>query len=338
MMRVDVEVSRRIVVSRGMRGGPVVRPPCSRRWAARRRCRLALCESYHFRRRDVGVVMESACAGLRSRRYSLADPSLDPYRTMRSPFRRASQSALLMLLTAAATAAGQATPPAPIATSISNRTTGYERSDGFIPLYLDARQGRILFELPRDSTRAVLVITQATGLGSNPIGIDRGSDGTTQVVRFDRDGERVLVVFENWNYRSSATSNAAHQRTVLEAFPPSTVAAMPLLAAESGKLLVDATELVMRDWTRVAETLASSRQGTYTVARERSSIYRAYTKALPMNTEIDVALTFTTNGAPGPIVERTVTDGHALTLRQHLALLALPNDGYMPRASEPGVG
>ena len=110
-----------------------------------------------------------------------------------------------------------------------------------------------------------------TGLGSNPIGIDRGSDGASHVVRFDRDGDRVLVVFENWSYRSSAASNAAHRRTVQEAFPPSTVAALPIVAAEGGRLLVDAGDLVMRDWNGVTETLASSRQGTYTLARDRSS-------------------------------------------------------------------
>jgi len=229
-------------------------------------------------------------------------------------------------------------PPAPAGTSISARTTGYDKFEGFIPLFLDSRQGKILMELPHDSTRALFVVTQATGLGSNPIGIDRGSDGTAHVVRFDRDGERVLVVFENWAYRSSALDNAAHQRTVREAFPPSTVVSLPIVAVENGRLLVDAADLVTRDWNRVTETLASSRQGTYAVARDRSSIYRPYTKAFPQNTEIDVALTFTTTGPPGSIVDRIVPDGHALTLRQHLSLLALPNDEYEPRAWDPRVG
>src|SRR5689334_12046569 len=181
--------------------------------------------------------------------------------------------------------AAQAPGTPAVATSISARSTGFEKSDGFIPIYVDPRQGKLLLELPRDSTRALFVTTQATGLGSNPIGIDRGSDGDARVVRFDREGDRVLVVFENWNYRSSAADNAAHQRTVLEAFPPSTVAALPLLAAEAGRLLVDATDLVMRDWNGVAETLTQSRQGTYSVTRDRSSIYRPNTKVFPQNSE-----------------------------------------------------
>jgi hypothetical protein len=253
------------------------------------------------------------------------------------------RTAVTALLTAlAATASAQGTPTQggsqATAASITARTTGFQRMDGFIPIYLDSRQGKLLLEIPRDSTRALLVVTQATGLGSNPIGIDRGSDGSADVVRFDRDGERVLVVFENWNYRSSALDNAAHQRTVLEAFPPSTVAALPLLAMDNGRLLVDATDLVLRDWTGVTETLASSRQGAYTLSRDRSSIYRPYTKAFPENTEIDAALTFATNGQPGPIVGRVVPEGHSLTLRQHMTLAALPNEGYTPRAMDPRVG
>jgi uncharacterized protein DUF4953/uncharacterized protein DUF5117 len=251
---------------------------------------------------------------------------------------------IFVLLGAAAlaptTLAAQANAPGapPVAASIAAKTAGFEKRDGFVPIYLDARQGRILLEIPRDSLRALLLVTQATGLGSNPIGIDRGSDGEARVVRFDREGDRVLVVFENWGFRSSDLANAAHQRTVQEAFPPSTVAALPLMAEENGRLLVDATDFVLRDWTGVGETLSATRQGSYAVARDRSSIYRPYTRAFPENTEIDAALTFTTAGVPGHIVERIVPDGHALTLRQHLTLMRLPNGDYRPRAWDPRVG
>jgi hypothetical protein len=212
-----------------------------------------------------------------------------------------------------------------------------ERRNGFLPIYLDPRQGRILLELPRDSTRALLLITQATGLGSNPIGIDRGSSGETHVARFDHDGDRVLLVLENWAYRSSLGGDNA--RTVAEAFPPSTVASLPLLADENGKLLVDLTDVAMRDWNDVAGTLARSQQGTYTVARDRSSIYKPYTKAFPDNTEIDVGLTYATTGRPGGIVNSIVPDGRAFTLRQHLSFLKLPDAaGFHARVQDPRVG
>ncbi len=230
----------------------------------------------------------------------------------------------------------QATP-APVGTSIAARTAGFERWDGFLPIYLDPRSGRILLELPRDSTRALLMITQATGLGSNPIGIDRGSSGDTYVARFDRDGDRVHLVLENWSYRSSS-GDPNHARSVGEAFPPSTVSALPLVADEAGKLLVDATDAVMRDWNDVVGTLARSQQGAYTVARDRSSIYRPYTNAFPENTEIDVSMTYAATGRPGGTVESIVPDGRAFTVRQHLTFLKLPDGGFRPRPIDPRVG
>src|SRR5512146_1123949 len=216
--------------------------------------------------------------------------------------RHARTTAVFCLLTAAPPVVMAQATSTPVSTSIAARTAGMDRRDGFLPIYLDPHQGRILLELPHDSTRALLMITQATGLGSNPIGIDRGASGDTYVARFDRDGDRVLLVLENWAYRSSSGS-ADHVRSVTEAFPPSTVAALPLLADESGKLLVDATDVALRDWNDVVGTLARSQQGAYTLARDRSSIYRPYTNAFPDNTEIDAALTFAASNRAGPIVE-----------------------------------
>jgi hypothetical protein len=213
-----------------------------------------------------------------------------------------------------------------------------ERKEGFIPLYLDSKQGKVYLELPTDSMRALMFVTLATGLGSNPIGLDRGSGGDSYVTRFDRNGDHVLVVFENWNYRSSAADNPAHVRTVLEAFPPSTTASLPLIAEEGSRLVVDATDFLMRDWNDVGGTLARNNEGDYSVAKDRSSIYRQYTKAFPENSEIDVALTFVTQGRPGQTVASIVPEGRSFTLRQHQSFLRLTDNAYRPRVLDPRTG
>ena len=231
--------------------------------------------------------------------------------------------------------------PSPEATAESktqSKLAGTERRDGFIPILLDSKQGKIYLELPRDSTRALMFVSLATGLGSNPIGLDRGANGESYVVRFDKVGDHALVVFENWSYRTSALDNPAHARTVLEAFPPSTPASLPITAQDGSKMVVDATDFFMRDWNDVVGTLTSSNEGTYSVARDRSSIYRLYTKAFPENTEIDVALTFATQGRAGQTVSSIVPDGKSFTLRQHISLLPLPDAGYRPRVLDPRVG
>jgi hypothetical protein len=250
---------------------------------------------------------------------------------------RTLSAALLASACAAWPALAQNPPPRPgVGTDIAAASRGFERQGGFIPVLLDAEQGKIYLELPRDSVRAIVFFTLATGLGSNPIGLDRGGGGGEQVARFERSGTRVLVIFENWNYRSSG--DADHQRTVAEAFPPSTVAALPLVATEGGKLLVDATDFFLRDWQGVSEALQGNQQGSYSVARERSGVYRPNTRAFPANTEVDVSLTFTTSGRPGAIVTSIVPDGSAFTLREHTSLVQLPDDGYRPRAADPRTG
>lgn len=222
------------------------------------------------------------------------------------------------------------------AQAIAARTVGLQKHDGFIPFYFNEKTGSIWLEIPHDSARALLLTTLATGLGSNPIGLDRGSGEGEQVTRFERSADKVLVIFENTQYRSSG--NADHLRTVLEAFPPSTVAALPVLAEENGRILVDATDFVMRDWNNVAATLQGSGQGTYVLARDRSHVYLPYTKAFPDNTEIDAAVTWAASGKPGGIVSSIAPDGSAFTLRQHITLLRLPDDGYKPRAADPRIG
>ena len=266
-------------------------------------------------------------------------------RSFTRAFRPALARCCLSLLAACASSskhgANSTATPAPAATpggSIGARTSGLTRRDGFIPLYIDAAKGKLYLELPQDSLRVVLVTTQATGLGSNPIGIDRGSGGNAQIARFDRNGERVLVTFENWNYRTSATDNPAHARSVTEAFPPSTVASLPLLASERERLLVDATDFVLTDWLDVSGTLAAANQGSYSIARDRSSVNAGLTRAFPRNSEIDAWLTFVSGGRPGRIVSQIVPDGRAVTLRQHISLLPLPDGGYRPRELDPRVG
>ena len=223
--------------------------------------------------------------------------------------------------------------------SIAAHTRSFEKRDGFVPVYLDASHGKVYLEIPRDSMRVLYFLSQATGLGSNPIGIDRGSNEQESIARFDLSGDHVLLVLENWNFRSSAAAqNPDHARTVAEAFPSSTIAALPLIARENGRMLVDATDFLLKDWGDVSATIARAGQGTYAVARDRSGIYRPNTRAFPTNTELDVSLTYGTAGSPGPIMRSLLPDAHSFTLRQHITLLQLPDDGYRPREMDPRVG
>ena len=64
-------------------------------------------------------------------------------------------------------------PPAPIAL----KTQGLRKIDGFIPLYWDEPQGKLWMEVSRFDKEFLYQIALTTGVGSNPIGLDRGQLG-----------------------------------------------------------------------------------------------------------------------------------------------------------------
>src|ERR1041385_5726371 len=78
--------------------------------------------------------------------------------------------------------------------SIASRTTGLQKLDGYVPLYWDAQSGKLLMEVSRFGTEFLYQVSLSTGVGSNPLGLDRGQLGNERVVRFERIGPKILLV------------------------------------------------------------------------------------------------------------------------------------------------
>src|SRR5512140_858344 len=223
----------------------------------------------------------------------------------------------------------------PASKSVAQQTPGLERHDGFIPFYFDDKSGKLLFEVSRLDTDFLYLYALSTGLGSNDRGLDRSSLGDEAVVRFQRFGPRIFLVRRNLAFRASR--DTVEQRTVEESFATSVLASFPILAEDSGKVLIDASDFVLQDVFGVHNNLARSQQGTYRLDRNRSAIYTPRTKAFPKNTEVEVLLTFDSD-APGNDVARHTPDARSLTMREHHSFVELPDDNYKPRAFDPRVG
>src|SRR4051812_27372875 len=136
-----------------------------------------------------------------------------------------------------------------------------ERHDGFIPFYYDEKTGRLLFEISRLDRDFLYLYSLATGVGSNDLGLDRSSTGDEAVVRFQRFGPRVFLVRRNLAFRG--TADTVQQRTVEESFATSVLAAFPILAEDSSKLIVDASDFVLQDVFNVRGTLQNGQQGAF---------------------------------------------------------------------------
>lgn len=222
------------------------------------------------------------------------------------------------------------------AASIAQRTAGLERVEGYLPFYLDAARGRLLFELPRLHDEILYFVGIAKGVGSVELGVDRGSTDSAMVIRFERAGSRIHAVQENLQYRALNRS-AALQEGLEQSFASSVLAALPIEAEEGGKVLVDATPLVLRDATGIEESIRQRTWGAFRLDPTRSAVYAARTKAFPRNTEVEVTLTFASDN-PSRLLETAVPDPRALTVRIHHSFVQPPEPGYQPRRADPRIG
>ena len=253
-------------------------------------------------------------------------------------------------------------PPTP---AIEERTSGLRKLDGYFPLYWEERTGNLLLEIPRFDAEFLYSTGLAAGLGSNDIGLDRGSGGQGRVVSFQRVGPKVLLVQGNQSFRSSSP-NPAERLSVADSFAKSVLWGFTIAAESNGHVLVDATPFFLRDGIGAAGAL---RPGTYRVDLSRSAIHLPRTKAFPANTEIEVTLTFASEpaggrGAGGPsqgppqigvpaaraggggfgsnlfngTVASVTPSPESVTLRQHYSLVELPDIHYRPREDDPRGG
>lgn len=219
---------------------------------------------------------------------------------------------------------------------IADYTRGFEKRDGYFPLYWDATKGRLLLEIPagRLGQEFLYLPSLATGLGDAGIGIDRGTIGREQIARLERVGPKVMLVLQNLQFRAVGDTGAL-ARSVRESFPTSTLAAFDVLAEETGRLLVDVTPFMLSDLSDVRGALRD--QGGFQLDRERSTVYLPRTKGFPRNTEIETSLTLTSD-QPGPSLQSHAPEGRAITLRQHLSLVQLPDPGFRSRRFDPRIG
>jgi hypothetical protein len=243
---------------------------------------------------------------------------------------------LLLLPLAACLPPQKAGAPAAATPTIAEKVRALEALPGFFPLHWDAKAGKMWLEIGRFDDDFLYVDSLPAGVGSNDIGLDRGRLGRERVVRFERNGPRVLLVERNLAFRAERGS-AAEKRAVQDSFALSVVAGFDVAAEEGGRVLVDATAFFLRDAHDVVGVLKRAKQGAFALDAQRSAFHLANTKNFPRNTEVEVTLTFAST-EPGDWVKEVARDPAAITVRTRHSLVQLPDAGYAPRTFDPRAG
>ncbi|MEJ2085023.1 MAG: zinc-dependent metalloprotease [Acidobacteriota bacterium] len=226
-----------------------------------------------------------------------------------------------------------------------------EEMSGLLTLQVDRLAGRIWLELPQGSDQSVDLgsylysVGLAGGLGSNPVGLDRGELGPTRVVQLRRLGDRLLVVEPNLRYRAEEGSEE-ERRAVESSFAQSVLWAGKVDSSRSpGNELVDLTPLLIRDAHDITTRLRSAEQGVFKLDESRSVADLDALHVFPDNVELEALLTYQfeppasgDHFLPGDHVVETTPSPRWVSLVVHQSLIRLPDDGYEPRRYDPRTG
>jgi Met-zincin/Domain of unknown function (DUF5117) len=263
------------------------------------------------------------------------------------PLARFASAALaaLALITSTGGAQDSAAARKRLTPTIEAKTAGMQRLPGYFPLYWDADAGTLFMEIPRLDTEVLHLAGLASGLGSNDIGLDRATVTASRIVRFERVGQKVLMVQPNYDFRSSS-SNPAEVADVRDAFARSVLWGFPLAAAsDSGRrVLVEMNDYLFHDSDNLAERLTP---GSYKLDPSRSAIAMPMTQNFPRNTEMEAELSFVLQSGGGGRAPSGFFEGvgqvsataAAASLRIHQSFVELPDTaGFTPRAYDPRSG
>jgi hypothetical protein len=244
--------------------------------------------------------------------------------------------ACCLLLAATSVPALAADPPQPQALQ------GTVAQDGLVPVHVDRRQGRILLSLPAPDAdgiagRFIYVASLETGLGSAPIGLDRGLARGSRIIVFRRVGRRILAEIENPRFRAP-TGTPAEQAGVRDSFAYSTIW-MGEVAAETadGRLIVDVASFLTRDEMGIAQSLRDGGGGEFRLVPELSVADPNSVRAFPDNVELEGRLTFTSAAPTAEVNNISPVNGNLSFVVRH-SLVRLPEPGYQPRRFDPRAG
>ncbi|MFN7164697.1 MAG: zinc-dependent metalloprotease [Hyphomonas sp.] len=221
--------------------------------------------------------------------------------------------------------------------TLEARVAGLEAKPGFLDLYVDRSTAEVFAALPApgvDGTflRFIYSTGLTAGLGSNPIGLDRGNASSGAIVRLRQIGGKVVAEQENWRFRATS-GRAAEEKAVQQSFATSFLWSSDIAATGAdGRVLVNLTGFLTRDAADLGGALAFGKDaGSYSLAADRSMPDPASVLSFPDNAEIDAFLTFETS-RPNSETRAAAADARAVTLVLHHSFVRLPDDGYTPRA------
>ena len=228
---------------------------------------------------------------------------------------------------------------------LAAKTRGLERREGFLTLHLDPEKGKVWLEVPPPAgpegiaLELLYVEGLATGLGSNPVGLDRGQLDEARSCVCGASAREVLLEQPNLALPGASpttppSGGRRRSRSPPRCSGPATIAALD----PDGRSLVDFTSFWCATPTGGGRSSATPSQGSFTPRpgpqRRRPGELPGVSRQRRARGDPDLRR----RRARAPTCAPTAPTPEAVTLVQHHSLIRLPDDGYRPRRFDPRAG
>ena len=210
-----------------------------------------------------------------------------------------------------------------------------EKNDFFEFSYKEDK-GTVILTVEHLEKEFLYMTSLASGVGSNDLGLDRGKIQNTRIVKFIKQGNKLLLQQPNMQYRA-ISENEQERNAVQQAFASSVLWGFDIISSEKNKYKIDITSFLMQDGNDISRILKKRKEGTYKIDKSRSAIKREGLHSFPKNTEFESILTYK-GEASGKYIPSVTPSSSAITIVQHQSFIALPDDKYTPRAFHPYSG
>ena len=210
------------------------------------------------------------------------------------------------------------------------------RYEGFFNFIYHPDKGTVWLEINKLDEEFLYLSSLVTGVGSNDIGLDRGQLGSERIVRFSKNGSKILLIQSNYNFRADS-ENPYEKKAVKDAFAESVLWGFDIIDQKPDHFLVEATDFFLQDRHNVSNSIESRGEGIYELDLSKSAIDENALKNFPENMVIEAITTFK-GKAKGEFIKQVSPDPGVVTVRQRHSFIKLPDDGYQMRPFDPRCG
>ena len=212
----------------------------------------------------------------------------------------------------------------------------FEKKEGFVDFFWNESQGKVYLNIKELNQEFIYVNYLSAGVGSNDIGLDRGQIGGTKIISFVKMGSKILMIQPNYKFRA-ITANLDEKKSVADAFASSAIWGFDIVDSKEDSYMIDFTEFLLRDSHGITNRLKRQKQGTFSVDKESSSFDNSRSKNFPLNTELEVFLTFK-GQADGNALRSVSPSSESFSVRTRHSFVKLPDDNYTPRKFDARSG